>query len=75
MKMKKLTLLCLLFCSQYYGQNIDDNFVTFSYTQLPLINIEENYRSYDFEVMTDVEDANADSTETYQMRLDLAISK
>ena len=73
--MKNLTLLCVLFCSQIYSQNIDDNFVTFNYTQLPLINVEENYRSYDFEVMTDVEDANTDSSQMYQMRLDLAVSK
>ena len=73
--MKNLTLLFVLFCTQIYSQNIDDNFVTFNYTQLPLINVEENYRSYDFEVMTDVEDANTDSSEMYQMRLDLAVSK
>lgn len=72
--MKKLTLLCLLFCSHMFAQNIDDNFVTFNYTQLPLINIEENYRSYGFEVMTDVEDANSDSTQMYQMRLDMAVA-
>jgi hypothetical protein len=48
--------------------------VTFNYTQLPLINIEENYRSYGFEVMTDVEDANSDSTQMYQMRLDMAVA-
>ena len=72
--MKNLTVLSLLFCSQMFAQNIDDNFVTFNYTQLPLINIEENYRSYGFEVMTDVEDANSDSTQMYQMRLDMAVA-
>ena len=72
--MKNLTILSLLFCSQMFAQNIDDNFVTFNYTQLPLINIEENYRSFGFEVMTDVEDANSDSTQMYHMRLDMAVA-
>ena len=59
--MKNLTLLFVLCCSQIYSQNIDDNFVTFNYTQLPLISVNEDARSYRFEVHTDVESANQDS--------------
>ena len=71
--MKNLTLLFVLCCSQIYSQNIDDNFVTFNYTQLPLISVDEDARSYRFEVHTDVESANQDSLSMYQMRLDNAI--
>jgi len=71
--MKNLTLLFVLCCSQIYSQNIDDNFVTFNYTQLPLISVNEDARSYRFEVHTDVESANQDSLSMYQMRLDNAI--
>ena len=71
--MKNLYLITLLFSFQLSAQNIDDNFVTFNYTQLPLIKVDEGLRSYRFEVGTDVEGANADSAMMYQMRLDLAM--
>ena len=72
--MKNLTLLACLISIQAFSQNIDDNFVNFNYTQLPLIKVEEGLRSYRFEVQTDVEGANADSAQVYQMRLDNAVS-
>ena len=71
--MKNLYLIALLFSFQLSAQNIDDNFVTFNYTQLPLIKVDEGLRSYRFEVGTDVDGANADSAMMYQMRLDLAM--
>ena len=71
--MKNLYLITLLFSFQLSAQNIDDNYVNFNYTQLPLIKVDESLRSYRFEVGTDVEGANADSTMMYQMRLDLAM--
>ena len=72
--MKKLIYFTCLFCLPVTAQNIDDNFVTFNYTQLPLTSVEEGLRSYRFEVVTDVEGANMDSTSTYQIRLDNAVS-
>ena len=72
--MKKIMVLACLISLQVTGQNIDDNFVNFNYTQLPLISVDESLRSYRFEVVTDVEGANMDSTATYQIRLDNAIS-
>ena len=72
--MKKIMVLACLISLQVTGQNIDDNFVNFNYTQLPLISVDESFRSYRFEVVTDVEGANMDSTATYQIRLDNAIS-
>ena len=48
--------------------------MNFNYTQLPLISVDESLRSYRFEVVTDVEGANMDSTTTYQIRLDNAVS-
>ena len=71
--MKKLYLFALLFSFQLSAQNIDDNYVNFNYTQLPLIKVDESLRSYRFEVGTDVEGANSDSAMMYQMRLDLAM--
>ncbi len=72
--MKKLIYFTCLFCLPVTAQNIDDNFVTFNYTQLPLTSVEEGLRSYRFEVVTDIEGANMDSTSTYQIRLDNAVS-
>ena len=72
--MKKLIYFTCLFCLPVTAQNIDDNFVTFNYTQLPLTSVEEGLRSYRFEVVTDVEGANRDSTSTYQIRLDNAVT-
>ena len=72
--MKKLIYFTCLFCLPVTAQNIDDNFVTFNYTQLPLTSVDEGLRSYRFEVVTDVEGANMDSTSTYQIRLDNAVS-
>ena len=72
--MKKIMVLACLISLQVNGQNIDDNFVNFNYTQLPLISVDESLRSYRFEVVTDVEGANMDSTTTYQIRLDNAVS-
>ena len=72
--MKKIMVLAYLISLQASGQNIDDNFVNFNYTQLPLISVDESLRWYRFEVVTDVEGANMDSTATYQIRLDNAVS-
>ena len=72
--MKKIMVLACLISLQATGQNIDDNFVNFNYTQLPLISVDESLRSYRFEVVTGVEGANMDSTATYQIRLDNAVS-
>ena len=72
--MKKIMVLACLISLQVTGQNIDDNFVNFNYTQLPLISVDESLRSYRFEVVTGVEGANMDSTATYQIRLDNAVS-
>ena len=72
--MKKIMVLACLISLQVTGQNIDDNFVNFNYTQLPLISVDESLHSYRFEVVTDVEGANMDSTTTYQIRLDNAVS-
>ena len=72
--MKKIMVLACLISLQASGQNIDDNFVNFNYTQLPLVSVDESMRWYRFEIVTDVEGANMDSTATYQIRLDNAVS-
>lgn len=72
--MKKFIFLACLYALPASAQNIDDTFVTFNYTQLPLTSVEEGLRSYRFEIVTDVEGANMDSTSTYQIRIDNAVS-
>ena len=59
--MKHLFLAFLFFTCSGFAQNIDDNFITFPYVQLPFIPIEENLRFVRFEVATNVESANQDS--------------
>jgi hypothetical protein len=59
--MKHLFIALLFFTSMGIAQNIDDNFITFPYVQLPFIPIEKAQRFVHFEVATDVASANQDS--------------
>ena len=59
--MKHLFIALLFFTSMGIAQNIDDNFITFPYVQLPFIPIEKAHRFVHFEVATDVASANQDS--------------
>lgn len=62
--MNKLILLPLLIISigVLRAQNIDDNRFNFTYTQLPLIKIDNAYSSYETVVEHRYEQANTDST-------------
>tara|TARA_B110000459_G_scaffold58957_1_gene66157 strand:+ start:1671 stop:2840 length:1170 start_codon:yes stop_codon:yes gene_type:complete len=66
--MKYLIILFALFTSSAYAQNIDDNFINFSYIQVPLIPIDQDERFLQFEVATDVVSANLDSTTNHLIR-------
>ena len=73
--MKKLSILLILALGfQLEAQNIDDNFITFSYIQVPLIPIEEGNRFVHITVEQDVAQANQDSSANYHIRLANATS-
>ncbi len=73
--MKKLSILLILALGfQLEAQNIDDNFITFPYIQVPLIPIEEGNRFVHITVEQDVAQANQDSSANYHIRLANATS-
>lgn len=67
--MKNLFLLVIVCSFQLQAQNIDDNFITFPYTQVPLIPIDQASRSVRFSVEQDVDKANQDSTANYHVKV------
>ncbi len=67
--MKNLFLLVIVCSFQLQAQNIDDNFITFPYTQVPLIPIDQGSRSVRFSVEQDVDKANQDSTANYHVKV------
>ena len=71
--MNKLLLLPLLAMSfgHVNAQNIDDEKITFSYTQLPLVKIDNMYKSYEVIVEHRYEQANTDSTLLHEARQNL----
>lgn len=70
MKKKKLLLLSglVLFTYNLSAQNIDDNKVTFSYIQLPLVHIDDKFDTYEVRVEHSYNQANEDSLAIFQMR-------
>ena len=66
--MKNLFLLFIICSLQLQAQNIDDNFITFPYTQVPLIPIEQGSRFVRFSVEQGVDKANQDSTTNYHIK-------
>lgn len=67
--MKNLFLLFLMFSLQVQAQNVDDNFITFPYTQVPLIPVEQGSRFFRFSVEQGVDKANQDSTTNYHIKI------
>lgn len=67
--MKKITtLLFLAMTVLTQAQNIQDQKVTFKYTQLPLVNINDGSLSYQVEVQQAFLQKNEDSLRNYEMR-------
>ncbi|MGB0914440.1 MAG: hypothetical protein ACPGVI_00135 [Crocinitomicaceae bacterium] len=73
--MKKTLLLALgLFSiATINAQIINDNKVSFSYTQLPLIKIDEAFNTYEVRVQHGYQQANQDSLQFFQMRQQAAL--
>ena len=69
--MKKIiTPLFLLFTVAYLGQNVQDQKVTFQYTQLPSTPFEQSVSTYSIELNTDaITKANEDSMGVYESKL------
>ncbi len=61
MKKTLLFIIISFIVSFSWGQNIDDNRISFSFTQYPLINIEEDFRTYEIRVEHGYEQSNQDS--------------
>ena len=73
--MNKLLLLSFLTLSfaHVHAQNIDDEKVSFTYTQLPLVKIDEAYKSYEVVLDHRYEQANNDSTYLHEARQKLML--
>ena len=73
--MKKILLLVIVFLSivNINAQTINDNKVSFTYTQLPLIKIDEAFNTYEVRVQHGYQQANQDSLQLFQMRQQAAL--
>lgn len=73
--MKKLLLLTLglISVATVDAQTINDNKVSFSYVQLPLIQIDPAFNTYEIRVEHGYQQANSDSLEFFQLRQQAAL--
>ena len=73
--MKRTVLIASFLCSLNIGfsQNINDNKVSFNYTQLPLLKIDKAFNSYEVRVVHSYKSANEDSLLLFQARQDAAM--
>lgn len=72
--MKKILLLTfgLISMAALEAQTINDNKVSFSYIQLPLIQIDPAFNTYEIRVEHGYQQANSDSLELFQLRQQVA---
>ena len=68
-----VSILCLSIATS--AQNINDNNVSFSYIQLPLIKIDEAYQTYDVQVIHSYKSANEDSLLLFNARKNAALQQ
>jgi len=73
MKKILLTATVLLGFGIAHSQNINDNKITFSYIQLPLVKIDNQFDSYEVQVEHDYNQANEDSLALFEARKELAM--
>lgn len=71
--MKKLLLSIALISPVAFGQNVNDNKVSFDYIQLPYFQIDPAYSMYDVIVEHGYQDANADSLSSYELNKKVAV--
>lgn len=72
MKTPLFIMIFLLSSTISFGQNIKDNKVSFDYTQLPLILIDDAFTQYEVRVDHAYKAANEDSLALYQIQQDAA---
>ena len=73
MKITLLLAIGLFSIATINAQNINDNKVSFSYTQLPLIKIDEAFNTYEVRVQHGYQQANQDSLQFFQLRQQAAL--
>ncbi len=68
--MKKTLLLTIitLIASFSEAQNINDNKVTFKFTQYPMVNIEEQFKTYEIRINHGYEQSNTDSLNLLEIK-------
>ena len=69
---RSIFLLMALMASVSFGQNVTENKVSFNYIQLPTNPISEDYTTFNVIVERKYEQANEDSLQAYQVRLEQA---
>ena len=74
--MKKLILSISILCgfSFVFGQNMNDNKVTFTYIQLPMIQIDDQFDKYEVRTEHDYKRANEDSIAINELRQEAALT-
>jgi len=66
---KSILFLLISFIVQFsWGQNIDDNRVSFTFTQFPMVNIEEAFRTYEIRTEHSYLQSNQDSLTLLETR-------
>ncbi|MDX2359639.1 MAG: hypothetical protein QNK23_02455 [Crocinitomicaceae bacterium] len=75
MKTFVLTSLFILGVSSSFGQNINDNKISFSYIQLPSIKIDEDYSKYELKIEHGYTVANEDSLSIFALRQQTALQQ
>ena len=75
MKKILLTATLLLGLGIAHSQNINDNKMSFNYIQLPYIQIDNQFTTYQILVKHDYNQANEDSLALFNARKELAIAE
>jgi len=73
MKQLLLTFALIMCVTLSFGQNINDNKITFNYIQLPLLKIESKYDAYKLSIEHAYLQANEDSTMMFEARQNVAM--
>ena len=74
--MKRLLLSITMLCGVCFafGQNMNDNKVTFTYVQLPMIQIDDQFDKYEVRIEHDYKRANEDSVALNELRQEAALT-
>jgi len=75
MKSFVLATLFIIGTGSSFGQNINDNKVSFSFIQLPSVKIDEDYSQYSMTVLHSYAEANEDSLSVFEFRKQAALQQ